>query len=93
MLFNSLYLNFENADWIFNKEKIEEQNLSSIASYVSDKVFNLTPIIHNELVVRDRISSMSMNGSVNLLKLIFNNCHQKNLGYLVILQNLVFIYH
>ena len=70
MLFNSLYLNFENADWIFNKEKIEEQNLSSIASYVSDKVFNLTPIIHNELVVRDRISSMSMNGSVNLLKLI-----------------------
>ena len=80
MLFNSLYLNFENADWIFNKEKIGEQNLSSIASYVSDKVFNLTPIIHNELVVRDRLSSMSMNGSVNLLKLIFNNSHQKNLG-------------
>ena len=69
MLFNSLYLNFENAGWIFNKEKIKEQNLSSIASHVSDKVFNLTPIIHNELIVRDRISSMSMSGSVNLLKL------------------------
>ena len=80
MLFNSLYLNFENAGWIFNKEKIIEQNLSSIASHVSDKVFNLTPIIHNELIVRDRISSMSMSGSVNLLKLIFNNSHQKNLG-------------
>lgn len=80
MLFNSLYLNFENAGWIFNKEKIKEQNLSSIASYVSDKVFNLTPIIHNELIVRDRISSMSMSGSVNLLKLIFNNSNHKNLG-------------
>ena len=49
MLFNFIP-NFENADWIFNKEKIGEQNLSSIASYVSDKVFNLTPIIHNELL-------------------------------------------
>ena len=80
MLFNSLYLNFESAEWRFNKEKIKERNLSSIASHVSDRVFNSTPIIHNELIVRDRISSMSMSGAVNLLKLIFNNSHQKNLS-------------
>ena len=80
MLFNSLYLNFESAEWTFNKEKIKERNLSSIASHVSDRVFNSTPIIHNELIVRDRISSMSMSGAVNLLKLIFNNSHQKNLN-------------
>ena len=38
MLFNSLYLNFENAEWIFNKEKVKDKNLSSIASFVSDEV-------------------------------------------------------
>ena len=80
MLFNSLYLNFENAEWIFNKEKVKDKNLSSIASFVSDEVFSLTPIVHNELIVRDRMSTMSVSGSVSLLKLIFNNSEQKNLG-------------
>ena len=80
MLFNSLYLNFENAEWIFNKEKVKDKNLSSIASFVSDEVFSLTPIVHNELIVRDRMSAMSVSGSVSLLKLIFNNSEQKNLG-------------
>ncbi|MEC7168865.1 MAG: hypothetical protein VXV90_00360, partial [Pseudomonadota bacterium] len=80
MLFNSLYLNFENAEWIFNKEKVKDKNLSSIASFVSDEVFSLTPIVHNELIVRDRMSAMSVSGSVSLLKLIFNNSQQKNLG-------------
>ena len=80
LLFNSLYLNFENADWIFNKTKVKENNLSSIASLISDEVFKLTPIIHNELVVRDRLSGMSMNGAFNLLNKVFNNSHLKNLG-------------
>ena len=68
-----LYLNFENAELIFNKEKVKDKNLSSIASFVSDEVFSLTPIVHNELIVRDRMSAMSVSGSVSLLKLIFNN--------------------
>jgi len=80
LLFNSLYLNFENANWTFNKEKIKETNLSSIASIVSDKVFHATPIIHNELVVRDKLSSMSMSGAANLITHIFNDSHKKNLG-------------
>src|SRR6056300_378501 len=42
LLFNSLYLNFENANWTFNKEKIKETNLSSIASIVSDKVSSMS---------------------------------------------------
>ncbi|MDC0600819.1 hypothetical protein OAO32_00305, partial [Candidatus Pelagibacter sp.] len=63
LLFNSLYLNFENANWVFNNEKIQMSNLSSIASVVSDKVFHATPIIQNELVVRDKLSTMSMGGA------------------------------
>ncbi|MDA9606074.1 hypothetical protein N9S36_00845 [bacterium] len=77
LLFNSLYLNFENADWTFNKNKVKENNLSSIASIISNEVFSLTPIIHNELVVRDRLSSMSMSGASNLLTKVFNNSHLK----------------
>jgi hypothetical protein len=80
LLFNSLYLNFENADWTFNKNKVKENNLSSIASLISNEVFKLTPIIHNELVVRDRLSCMSMNGATILLNRVFNNSHLKNLG-------------
>ena len=80
LLFNSLYLNFENASWTFNKEKLKENNLSSIASNVCDKVFHLTPVIHNELVVRDKLSSMSMSGSANLITLMFNKSNLKNLG-------------
>ncbi|MDC0250604.1 hypothetical protein OAK11_00590 [Candidatus Pelagibacter sp.] len=80
LLFNSLYLNFENADWTFNKNKVKENNLSSIASLISNEVFKLTPIIHNELVVRDRLSSMSMSGASNLLNRVFNNSDLKNLG-------------
>ena len=35
LLFNSLYINFEKADWKFNNKKINTKNLSSIASDVS----------------------------------------------------------
>ena len=80
LLFNSLYLNFENANWTFNKNKVKENNLSAIASLISNEVFKLTPIIHNELVVRDRLSGMSMNGATILLNRVFNNSHLKNLG-------------
>jgi len=80
LLFNSLYLNFESASWTFNKEKLKENNLSSIASSVCDRVFHSTPVIHNELVVREKLSSMAMSGASNLITLMFNKAHLKNLG-------------
>ena len=76
-----LYLNFENANWVFNNKKIKISNLSSIASLVSDEVFHATPIIQNELVVRDKLSAMSMGGATNLIQKIFNSSHLKNLRY------------
>ena len=80
LLFNSLYINFENAQWSFKGEIIKANNLSTVASVVSDKEYNLTPIIHNELVVRDKLSSMSVNASSNLILRILNNSTEKNLG-------------
>jgi hypothetical protein len=80
LLFNSLYLNFENANWVFNNKKIKLSNPSSIASTVSDEVFHATPIIQNELVVRDKLSAMSMGGATSLIQKIFNSSHLKNLG-------------
>ena len=43
LLFNSLYVNFEKADWYFNGNKFDKKNLSSISSDVSDIVYYLTP--------------------------------------------------
>ena len=80
LLFNSLFVNFENAEWKFNNKKISSKNLSSIASGVSDQVFYLTPKVQNELVVRDKLSGMSVNGSLNLIQRILNNSNEKNLG-------------
>ena len=80
LLFNSLFINFEKANWKFNNKKITTQNLSSIASEVSSKVFNLTPKFQNELIVRDKLSTMAVAASYNLIQRILNNSHEKNLG-------------
>ena len=80
LLFNSLYINFQKADWKFNNKKINTKNLSSIASDVSDQVYNLTPKVQNELIVRDKLSTMAVAGTYNLISKILNNSHEKNLG-------------
>ena len=79
LLFNSLTQNFEDAIWLFNNQKIKGDNLSIIASNVSDEMFYLAPIIHNELVNRDKLSTISMQGSTNLISRIFNHADKENL--------------
>ncbi len=80
LLFNSLFINFEKANWRFNNQKITSKNLSSIASDVSDQVYHLTPKIQNELVIREKLSTMAVAGSYGLINRILNNSHEKNLG-------------
>jgi len=79
LLFNSLTNNFENADWIFNDKKVKGENLSIIASNVSDEMFNLAPIIHNELVNRDKLSTIATQGSTSLISRVFNYASKENL--------------
>ena len=80
LLFNSLTKNFEDAMWLFNNKKIKGENLSIIASNVSDDVFHLAPIFHNELVNRDKLSNSSTQGSTNLINRIFNHGDKENLA-------------
>ena len=80
LLFNSLTKNFEDAIWLFNNKKIQGENLSIIASNVSDDVFHLAPIFHNELVNRDKLSNSSTQGSTNLINRIFNHGDKENLA-------------
>ena len=80
LLFNSLFINFEDANWNFNSKNIQSKNLSSIASDVSDEVYNLTPKVQNELVVRDKLSTMAVSASHSLIFKILNNSSEKDLG-------------
>ena len=80
LLFNSLFINFENANWFFDDQNFKSQNLSSIASDVSDIVYKLTPKIQNELILRDKLSTMAVAASYNLISRILNNSNEKNLG-------------
>ena len=80
LLFNSLYVNFEKANWYFNGKNFNKKNLSSISSDVSDVVYYLTPKIHNELIVRDKLSTMAVSGCYNLIYNILNNSSKKNLN-------------
>ena len=80
LLFNSLFINFENAQWSFKNKIIDTKNLSSIASDVSDDVYNLTPKVQNELVVREKVSTMAVAASHSLIFRILNNASEKNLG-------------
>ena len=50
------------------------------ASDVSDSVYNLTPKIQNELILRDKLSTMAVAASYNLISRILNNSNEKNLG-------------
>ena len=80
LLINSLQSNFEEAEWYFNSLKIKKSNLSTIASTVSSQVFHQTPILHNELINREKLSTSAVMGSLNLIMRIFNSSEKENLG-------------
>ena len=50
------------------------------ASDVSNEVYNLTPKVQNELVVRDKLSTMAVSASHSLIFKILNNSSEKDLG-------------
>ena len=64
----------------FNSLKIKKSNLSTIASTVSSQVFHQTPILHNELINREKLSTSAVMGSLNLIMRIFNSSDKENLG-------------
>tara|TARA_B100000686_G_scaffold319002_1_gene369315 strand:- start:456 stop:3830 length:3375 start_codon:yes stop_codon:yes gene_type:complete len=80
LLINSLQNNFEQAEWHFKGLKVKKSNLSTIASSVCSQVFHQTPILHNELINREKLSTSAVLGSLNLIMRIFNSSDKENLG-------------
>ena len=80
LLITALQNNFEQADWYFNNLRIKKNNLSTIASSVSSQVFHQTPILHNELINREKLSTSAVSGSLNLIMRIFNSSDKEDLG-------------
>ncbi len=80
LLINSIHKNFEEAEWFFNSLKIKKDSLTTIASTISSQVFHQTPILHNELVNREKLSTNAVKGSLNLISRIFNESDKKNLS-------------
>ena len=60
--------------------RIKKNNLSTIASSVSSQVFHQTPILHNELINREKLSTSAVSGSLNLIMRIFNSSDKEDLG-------------
>ena len=80
LLFEELNFIFDHATWFFKKQKYEKENLSSIASNVSDLVYSKSPIIINELVNREKTSASSTSALINLASNILNHSGQPDLG-------------
>ena len=66
LLITALQNNFEQADWYFNNLSIKKDNLSTLPA-VSSQVFHPTPILHNELINREKLSTSAVSGSLNLI--------------------------
>lgn len=78
---NLLFSNaFDSAIWFLNGQKNTEKNLSSLASVIADRLFDKCPIIFNELVVRNDISSSAASGRRKLLEKMLENPEEENLG-------------
>lgn len=77
LLFSSA---FDSAIWFLNGQENTEKNLSSLASVIADRLFDKCPIIFNELVVRNDISSSAASGRRKLLEMMLENPEKGNLG-------------
>jgi hypothetical protein len=57
------------------------RTLNNLLSQVSDAVYNLTPIIRNELINRQKVSSAISLARVNLLDAMLNNADEPDFGF------------
>ena len=81
LLLNQLDANFEHAEWSFKNKVYADDNLTIITSEVSNVIYPKTPVIINELVNREKLSSSSTSGLLALVKRMLNNADEENLGF------------
>ena len=80
LLLSHLDTNFQHAEWSFKKTIYKQNTLTTITSEVSDNIYPFTPVIVNELVNREKLSSNSTFGLLSLVKRMLNNGDEENLG-------------
>ncbi|MDV7447938.1 hypothetical protein R4514_14430 [Acinetobacter baumannii] len=71
---------FNESKWFYNGGVINSNSLSIIASDIADRIFNKSPSIFNELVVRNEISTSAAAGRRKLLEAMLKNSNKENLG-------------
>lgn len=83
LLESELYKSFDNAVWYnnsFEPNQIRQSELNNLASYLADKRFNKSPIIHNELLNRHKPSGSAIAAQKKLLSHMINNEGRLRLG-------------
>lgn len=73
----------ENSDWYNSGQKLyinSKRKLQEVFSLVLERVYSKAPIIHNELINRDRPSSQAVSARNKLLYAMLNNENQADLG-------------
>lgn len=71
-------------DWWYRGNQIEfprRGGLSHVLSTICDKVYNLAPLIHNELLNRHRLSSAAAGARMRLIERMFSVADQPALGF------------
>jgi len=75
---------FNGARWFIEGEEIKDKSssgLSSLASDIADKVYNLSPYIHSELINRDVLSSNTAKARRMLMYRMWSHEDIENLGF------------
>lgn len=73
-----------NSRWCFNNKRIEVSslsNLNSILSNVCDKVYHATPIFHNELINKTKLSGAISAARKEYFKKLINNYDCKDIAF------------
>tara|TARA_B100000683_G_scaffold245525_1_gene256523 strand:+ start:2174 stop:5365 length:3192 start_codon:yes stop_codon:yes gene_type:complete len=74
----------ETSKWYFNSKKIKINSLkqlNSTLSYVSDIIYSDTPILHNELINKNKLSGSISLARRNLFYNLIENINEVNLSY------------
>lgn len=71
---------FSNASWSYLGSKLKQQPISSIASFVADKVFHKSPVIINELINKNKPSGSANAALKKLLRSMSENAEEPVLG-------------
>ena len=74
----------DNADWYFNNKRIEISSLSKLNKFlskVSDKIYHATPIFHNELINKTKLSGAVSAARKEYFKNLINYHDCKDIAY------------